>query len=68
MSLLIVVSDHIAPAHLKRHMLSARDRRGGNMSPLIAVLESIALVRLTELHALYTGPSRREYVSISRRT
>ena len=38
------------------------------MSPLIAVLESIALVRLTELHALYTGPSRREYVSISRRT
>ena len=35
------------------------------MSPLIAVPDHIAQARLTRLHVLYTGPSRREYVSIN---
>lgn len=34
------------------------------MSPLSAVPDRIALARLMRLHALYAGPSRREYVSI----
>jgi hypothetical protein len=35
------------------------------MSPLIAVPDHIALAGSMRLHAPYTGPSRREYVSIN---
>ena len=38
------------------------------MSPLIAVSNHIALIRLIMLHTLYPGLSRREYVSINWRT
>lgn len=35
------------------------------MFPLIAVSDLIARVWLITLYALYTGPSRKEYVSIN---